>query len=468
VSRHPGLDDPRLQQAQAYLDARRPAEAARLAGEYLALHPDSDEAMFVLALAHDANGDMAGALQTAEQMATRFPEQAHTWLLLAQLHVSAGMAARAVEAAERAVRLAPGLWATHAVLAATLRAYSGQAKRRRRRTLRQALAAADTAVRLAPEEPSTHLERGSVWLALNRPARAAAAFQEALRLDPTSRPAHNALGAAAAGRLRLFRAADTLAQTLREDPEDHDTWHDFVRVVGSAAMLTVVVGTIVLGLSLRLLYFSTGDNFDAPVQPSDRWWPTLIITGGLVALVVYAVKLWRSGRTHTTVLWHHHKVVVLWLALIPAALLAELVLLLGGAPYSTILWIVLPPHIAGMVLPFYVQRTWKRRDEEDRYRSLPRDVRTQEQERLTEESRRLRRRRRRVIVVLSVLVVLVIGLELFAQAEAQGYLPHYRWWIMGTGVAVTGLLGIPVVTKLTLRIARLQRLAQLPPERSPC
>lgn len=373
-------------------------------------------------------------------------------MLLSRTQVAAGMPDAAVESAERALRLAPDLWEAHTVVAGALRERGVQHERRR--DLRRSLSEADQAVLMAPDVPDTHVQRGHTLLDLQRRRQAAAAYRDALRLDPNNKAARAGLGAVDAGSRRFFRAADTFAGVLRNNPHDDGAWRAFLATVAAGARFAAVLATVALFVSLRLLYSAHGTDPDAPNKPGEGLLPAAVVGIGLLVLAVYALRLWRSDRSHVVALLRHLRFVVAWLALVLVALLAALVLYLVAAPYMVVLTVVGPCYAVALILTFSTRGRLRRIVEGDPY------VSPEAREQYTWEAERQRRRLRRTPAVLGFLVVLVAGLELYLQTQVPGYLPLWRWWVLGSGAAAVVLVGVPVMTKQALRLTHLRRLAR--------
>lgn len=89
-----------------------------------------------------------------------------------------------------------------------------------------ALTAADQALRLVPNHPNAHTQRGSALLRLGRPVEAATAFQAAIRLYPDLAALHLLAGNAFRAAGDHQAAADCYLAAAQRDPAQAGIWHN--------------------------------------------------------------------------------------------------------------------------------------------------------------------------------------------------------------------------------------------------
>lgn len=230
-----GLDELRL--ASAYVDSRRWQRGLEVLGSFLARSPDDPRALCLVAHCHLGLGNADLALAAANAAAAAVPLD--PWA--ARLQSAALRSARrwrdARAAADRAIRLAPGDVTTH-IERATVDAAAG-------RPTRAGVAAAREAVRMAPNSPAAHVASGQVWLVQRRPQRAEAAFHEAMRLDPVNVPAQHGLVRVAQRFGGLRRAARLLVGIIRLDPSDQRYVTELSDVLTVALVFPGLAGVVV-------------------------------------------------------------------------------------------------------------------------------------------------------------------------------------------------------------------------------
>jgi Flp pilus assembly protein TadD len=182
-----------LDQAATLCDRRRTAEAIAVLRALLTEDPDDLDALGLLGEAQLADHDPDGALATATTAIGLDPERP---LPHRQASIAAsrrGLHREAIAHAEDAVRLAPDDHRGFVVLARALL--------RAKREIERARHVAIRAIVLAPDEAEPHLVFGMVSRAEGEDVAAEAAFRRALQLAPGSIAAHNELA-----RLRVRRA----------------------------------------------------------------------------------------------------------------------------------------------------------------------------------------------------------------------------------------------------------------------
>jgi len=336
VTAHDGRAD-LLHQANVYLDADRPLDAHRLAGQYLLQNPDSGPALTVLALAEHQLGRHADAVASAKRAVTASPHSDHAWRVLALVLAEVKAMQDAIAAAERALAPAPYAWNTHTIAAMVYRETKDPSLRQR------AIAEAETAVRLAPHEPDAHVEYGNAVLFTTdrRPTRraraeATRAYQEALRLDPSHRVARVNLGVVQATSLRFMAASDAYAGVLGESPGDVDTKGNFVAAIGSATSVAALLGFGGLWFSLR---------FEGPLAM-----PALVAT--LIVVCLLVVRFVTRRRSHASTVWRDHPLLIVPLTLSVVGLVSAIALHLLAASPVTVFLVGLPITLVGLVVHY--------------------------------------------------------------------------------------------------------------------
>jgi tetratricopeptide (TPR) repeat protein len=258
--------------AEGYLEANRPAEAARELAAVLARRPDHVRATCLAARAALALHDPEEALSLARHAVQLQPDGEWQYRLQSVALSQLGRHREATAAAERAVALAPQLWNTHARLAYTAVA-SGRA------TPRSVQAAAE-AIRLAPGNPETHNVAG--WVELRRhPRRAKQHFLAALRIDPQNDDAHNGLAALRINRGDAGAGAKRALQQLRSDPRSRTGLELLGAAAHRAAWLLCFVPLLIGRLAANVLERGV---------PAERGGSVAVLS--LVALTLPAVGLW--------------------------------------------------------------------------------------------------------------------------------------------------------------------------------
>ncbi len=189
-----------LEQAATLCDSRRAPEAIAVLRSLLAEDPHDLEALGLLGEAQLADHDPDGALATATIAIELDPRRdlPHRQASLAASR--RGLHREAIARAEEAIRLAPD--DEHGFIALA------RALLRTKRDLARARHAAVRAIVLAPDEAEPHLVFGMVSRAEGEHAAAEAAFRRALQLDPGNVAAGNELA-----RLNVRRAARAPAVT---------------------------------------------------------------------------------------------------------------------------------------------------------------------------------------------------------------------------------------------------------------
>ena len=186
-----------MERAAALSDLGRSREAISRLQMLLADDPHDLDVLALLAQAQFDGGDPDGALITAESAISIAPEAAWPHHAASVACRRRGLRPEAIAHAEEAVRLDPdNPWSFMTLARARL---SGKAD------VAGASQAATQALELAPDEPEAYLVSGIVSVAAGEVVAAATAFRKVLQLDPTNTAARDELA-----RLRL-----SLRQRLR-------------------------------------------------------------------------------------------------------------------------------------------------------------------------------------------------------------------------------------------------------------
>lgn len=206
------MTGPDVGRVQHLIDLRRYPEAWQAVQSLLVERPDDPDVLGLGAQARLGLKEPGAALWLADRLVAAAPDQEWGHRIRAVALAELDRPAEATHAADRAIRLAPLHWQTHARYAAVAtdpRAWGD----------RDPWEAAREAVRLAPHEPSAHFTMGLVAARRQRPDVATRAYRQTLALDPTHAAARNNLMLLESG-VRIRRSARDLAAALRDAPQD--------------------------------------------------------------------------------------------------------------------------------------------------------------------------------------------------------------------------------------------------------
>lgn len=196
--------------AESLLELRRFAEARDLVVSLLAEEPDDADLHGLHAQALLGLDDGEGALAEGNRVVALDPESEWGHRICSVALRQLGNHAGATVAAAEAVRLAPYRAETHRAFA---QAALGVPVR-----IRDAEAAANRALQLAPHDPANHFTYALVCEQLNEVDRARQAYRETLRLDPTHAAAINNLNLLD-NRWSLRKSAHGFASALSFEPD---------------------------------------------------------------------------------------------------------------------------------------------------------------------------------------------------------------------------------------------------------
>ncbi|MBR7825048.1 tetratricopeptide repeat protein [Actinospica sp. MGRD01-02] len=204
--------DTDLQRAQQLLDLGRAAQARELAASALAARPNSPVALRLLARCHMALGEHREAVRIARAAVAADPGAEYGFRILSMALRRIKHHREAADAAAEAVRLAPHEW----------RAFSALAQSLYRVNRGRALAAAEEARRLAPQNAEPHYLCGALLATLGyRQDEARAAYLRALEIDPQHLPSLNGLALLDERRWRFASARRGFRRALGADPQHH-------------------------------------------------------------------------------------------------------------------------------------------------------------------------------------------------------------------------------------------------------
>lgn len=204
-----------LARAEFHLDAGQYGPARELVEGVLRQDPHSGAAHLLMARVQVSTGDLLGAEQSA-RLAMAIPEARAPGLFVLSRVVGLDprRAGEALDAATEAVRLDPNEWRYRDLLGERLVDV---------RDFPNAIAQAEIAVRLAPEDPDEKATalRGLAQVSLNVPGHGWRAYQaahQAVALDPTNPAGHQMLAAVQLGLQQHSKAVFSSLAVLRDDP----------------------------------------------------------------------------------------------------------------------------------------------------------------------------------------------------------------------------------------------------------
>lgn len=188
------MSDPALEFAwQLYRQGRRDDAETRIR-EVLAVRPDDEWGLRLLAGILMAQDRLDEALEAAEAACRVAPDRTRPWIQLAAVRSRRHEPEDAVAAAQRAVAAAPHFAGAHDSLS---RAYQTQREAYRPHTAfdpERALPPADEAVRLSPAEPTYRNSRAWALILQKRWKEAEREYHRVLAIAPDNFVAVNALG----------------------------------------------------------------------------------------------------------------------------------------------------------------------------------------------------------------------------------------------------------------------------------
>ncbi|MBO1756239.1 tetratricopeptide repeat protein [Allobranchiibius sp. CTAmp26] len=198
-----------LAQAQVFVEARRWADALRVLTS-TPLDASSADAFCLVGQCHLGLNQIDAVIEAAHHALALQPDCEWAYRLLSLAYTKRNQLAMARDTADKAIRLRPNLWLTH-----TQRA---KVDADSRDITDAGRAAAQTAVRLAPDRAGAHILLGRITLQDRHVKLAATHFLEALRLEPDNAVARNNLAVAQLRHRRVVAATRNFVAALSMDP----------------------------------------------------------------------------------------------------------------------------------------------------------------------------------------------------------------------------------------------------------
>ncbi|MFE9865371.1 tetratricopeptide repeat protein [Streptomyces sp. NPDC005506] len=279
-------EHPLTEQAAALIGLDRVDEAKALLTKRLAEDPEDFRAWVRLARCHLREREFEDVVTTTGEALRIAPQDCDAWIVRMYGLRRTGRRDEALAAAQEAVRISPQSWQAVNALAEAVSAWQPRWP--------EVLELAQTAVRLAPEEPGAY---EGLWKA----ALLNGAFdvrdhanRETLRLDPTSAWALRELAEkqAAAPGTGPKRRAEVYASALAADPDSNSMRMGLDRAVFQMLRGTrwLAVLSLVLAGAAIDLFPSDGDGPELPLPIGTRLYVLALIA------VVWAFGAWRRYR----------------------------------------------------------------------------------------------------------------------------------------------------------------------------
>ena len=273
--------DRALALAENALDRSRPDEALRRVADVLAYAPDDAYAWLIATRAHLSARHAPQAVDASGRLCALRPDTPVALRLRAAALAGVRDRAGAVAAAERALQLAPDEAWSHGMLAVVLSDLGGPRRRARDEAAR--------AVALDPTDCGLHVVVANVALTQRRTRDARAAISRALELDPTDGDAIRLsalIDVADPAGTRTVRALQTQGDHLRFAPGEDvnlQTMGILARTFFSRVAAILAFGTLAVA---RLWYFDHDHPLDT-VQPA----AVLTVAIAVVYLVVTLARV---------------------------------------------------------------------------------------------------------------------------------------------------------------------------------
>lgn len=339
-----------------YIEADQPQRAVDYLRPHLTANPDDVAALCLVSSAHLSLGERELSYAAAHRAVSLAPTAEHGWRLVAYSAAALGNRDEAVSAAIRSVDLAPQSWETHFTVAAVDNQLEIASARTR--------AAAEQAVRLAPENALCLVMLGDTELGLRQRAAARSAYEEALRLDPTNSTARNNLATTRIGPGAFTLSAGTAAaqfiDDVRVDPTSALSMHN-LRVSVTHATLTVhrIVWIFFVAAHITFLPALSGGLLgDPPHGPPVRWAIAALST---ITLIAYGHALRRQLRHRLRMFIDtardFNRRLTAWVIAIASAYAFLLAAAVAPAPYFRAAYaITLVSLVAGMLQSVAIKR----------------------------------------------------------------------------------------------------------------
>ncbi|GAA5128828.1 hypothetical protein GCM10023339_57210 [Alloalcanivorax gelatiniphagus] len=261
--------------AEQLLDLRRNGEAEQRFRDVLVSDPESVPALLGLGRALNRQDRHEEAERVVRSALALAPEHSGGYQVLVDVLCDRRDGDAAVAAARTALRLAPHAFTSHYQYARALLSL-------RRPRIRDAYEAALRAVDLAPHSPDAHNLVGLCLDGLGNHGGAQQAFRNALAIDPLHTLAQNNLAASEMDRGRLGRAAGLLRSAVGNDPQEkrvRDNLDTVLLLLGRRVLWSLFGAAVVLGILL---------GAEAP------WWSRALSGTAYVGFVAWLLHRVRS------------------------------------------------------------------------------------------------------------------------------------------------------------------------------
>lgn len=278
-----------LDRLDLLLEVRRFDHALRECHRLLAQQPEEPDLWVRVMLAQAGLKQHAQALEAAQRVATLAPHSAIGHIGATEALMGLGRIDEAIDEAQRAVTLEPANMYAHVCLA--------ESASFRKRHERMALAAANRAVSLGPNDADAHASLGAVAMRLGRGDVADTALRRALELDPTSHDVQHNLGVLRVTRGELVEGAHDLARSAAQNPNSSRSALGLQFVTLRWLQRTHIGMWVIWYVAQRTSIALAG------FEPETYWIVRGIILFGLV------VFLWWTRRTVVRVGGHLRRVV---------------------------------------------------------------------------------------------------------------------------------------------------------------
>ncbi|MEU0830709.1 tetratricopeptide repeat protein [Streptomyces sp. NPDC005969] len=279
-------DHPMTEQAAALISLDRLDEAKALLAKRLAEDPEDFRAWVRLARCHLAEREFEDVITTTGEALRIAPQDCDAWIVRTYGLRRTGRRDEALAAAQEAVRINPQSWQAVIALSEAVSAWQPRWP--------EVLELAQTAVRLAPEEPGAYQGLWKAALLNGAIDVRDHAIRETLRLDPTSAWALHELAAkqAAVPGTGPKQRAEVYASALAADPDSKSMRMGLDRAVFQMLRRTrwlAVLCLVIAGAAINL-FPSDGDGPELPLPIGTRLYALALI--GLV----WALGAWWRYR----------------------------------------------------------------------------------------------------------------------------------------------------------------------------
>jgi tetratricopeptide (TPR) repeat protein len=239
-----------LRRADALIDVNRPQDALRIVTAVIAVAPDNVRAYCLAARCHSMTGDYGMMLAAATQATVFGPGNEWGHRLRSMALRNLGRHDEALDAAMTAVRAAPQIWQPYINLTEVLLKFPDPQRRR------LAYEAAGRAVLIEPNSSSTHVTLGRVYASIGERDAARACYERALAISPDDATTHTNLAILDLDRGRLVRASRNLRSVAASNPgvESYannvgvaaNNWYARLLDIGGAVCFVQLVAMFVL------------------------------------------------------------------------------------------------------------------------------------------------------------------------------------------------------------------------------